>query len=74
MKILMELEIPDSDVATAQENGPGPDQDLAEWVVSHLNAEIRSYFTENLEFNYTLRKLSTEELYTYLHFNLRNKQ
>ena len=67
MKILIELTIPDSDVAIAQENGPGPNQDLGEWIVAHFDAEARSYFTESLEFDYSIRRLSTEEIYTYLH-------
>ena len=50
MEIMLKLTIPDEDVAIAQENGPGPHQDVAEWICAHFMSESRFYFESNLEF------------------------
>jgi hypothetical protein len=74
LKIYFELTIPDDQVAIAQENGPGPNQDLTEWIVQYFDAEARPYFTDNLDFEYSLRIPHPQEIYTYLHFNLRKEE
>lgn len=59
MKIILECTIPESDVAIAKQNGPGDVYELDEWIVNHLNAETRSYFKDDLGFEFTIKVLDS---------------
>jgi hypothetical protein len=77
MKILLECTIPDEDVQTAIENGPGIDyKPLVDWIVDHLESEIWSYFTDNLGFRFAIKAVESfpQEIYAYLHLDCRSRE
>ncbi len=67
MKIYLEINISDDQVAIAQENGPGANgEDLSEWLARHLESDNRTYF-QDLGFDWSVSSPLPQEIYTYLH-------